>query len=147
ASPGLSDLSVTIGTILWSLTLGLLALESAIMGTSSESISADALAATICADAGHELSEAFKKLQHCVNQLSSEQVWWREQESQNMVVNLILHLTGNLRQWIVAGLGGAADTRDRPREFAERAPMDKSELLRQLSQVVQSAIDVLRTMT
>ena len=110
------------------------------MDASSQRISSDALAAAIGTDASQELSEALKKLRHCVNQLSNEQVWWRESESQNSIGNLILHLCGNVRQWIVSGVGGADDVRNRSNEFSERTSIDKEELLGRLNEVVQSAV-------
>ena len=57
----------------------------------------------------------------------------------NSVANIILHLCGNLRQWIVAGLGGGMDTRNRPAEFSERGPIPKDELLRKLETTVGEA--------
>jgi hypothetical protein len=57
----------------------------------------------------------------------------------NSIGNLILHLCGNVQQWLVAGLGGGADTRNRPAEFAERGPIAKGELLRRLQAVVAEA--------
>ncbi|REK18362.1 MAG: DUF1572 domain-containing protein [Planctomycetota bacterium] len=111
------------------------------------SIPSDELAAAIGRDAGHELADAMKRIHHCVDQLTGEQLWWREDESQNSIANLLLHLAGNLRQWIISGLGGVEDTRNRPAEFAERKPIGGDELLRQLDEVVQEAREVLANMT
>ena len=55
---------------------------------------------------------------------------------------MILHLCGNLRQWIVSSIGGVAFERDRDREFAERGPIPKSELVQGLKQVVQEVDEV-----
>ena len=74
-------------------------------------------------------------------------MWWRSRPSLNSVGNLVLHLCGNLRQWIVAGLGGAADVRDRPAEFAERGPIPRDELLRRLEAVVDESRAVLARQT
>ena len=52
-----------------------------------------------------------------------------------------------MRQWIVAGLGGVADGRDRPAEFSERGPIAKDELLRKLEAVVDEAMAVLNRLT
>ncbi len=96
--------------------------------------------------AASELADAFAKIKHCLDQLTDEQVWWRPEPSLNSIGNLILHLCGNLRQWIVCGVGGTADNRDRPKEFSERGPIPKSELLRRLDEVVghaQAALVVL----
>ena len=83
------------------------------------------LASALGLEASHELGQALGKIEHCVNQLTEEQVWWRPDESQNSIGNLILHLRGNLRQWIVSGLGGAKDERNRPLEFSERDSVPK----------------------
>ncbi len=106
-------------------------------------MTADELAAAVGAAAAHEMDSARKRIQHCLGQLTDEQVWCRSQPSLNSVGNLILHLCGNLRQWIVAGVGGAPDVRNRPAEFAERGPIPKDELLCRLEAVVEEARRVL----
>jgi hypothetical protein len=110
-------------------------------------ITADDTAAAVGKEAAHELVSALGKIKHCLSQLNDEQVWWRSQASLNSIGNLILHLCGNLRQWIVAGLGGAADVRDRPAEFAERGPIPKYELLGKLDAVVGEARQMLGRLT
>lgn len=102
-------------------------------------ISADQFAAAIGVEADRELADAVKRIKHCLSQLSEEQVWWRESESQNSIANLVLHLCGNLRQRIVAGVGGAADTRNRSQEFTERGPIPKAELIQRLDQAARDA--------
>jgi hypothetical protein len=95
------------------------------------------------AEARRRLSAGHERIKHCVGQLDDGRVWWRPSESMNSVANILLHLCGNLRQWLVAGVGGAADFRDRPREFAERGPIPRDELLRRLAAVVAQADAVL----
>jgi len=103
----------------------------------------DQLAAAVSAAAGHELTSALERIEHCLGQLTDEQIWQRESEAMNSIGNLILHLCGNLRQWIVAGIGGAADVRERPLEFSERGPIAKTELIRRLTEAVAQAHDAL----
>jgi hypothetical protein len=110
-------------------------------------MTADEVAAAVGAEAGNELAKALGKIEHCLNQLSDEQVWQRPRPSLNSAGNLLLHLCGNLRQWVVAGLGGAPDVRDRPAEFAERDPIPKEELRRRLREVVEEARRVLARQT
>jgi hypothetical protein len=110
-------------------------------------MTADDLAFAVGAEAAKELTSAVGRIKHCLGQLSDEQVWWRSQPSLNSIGNLVLHLCGNLRQWIVAGLGGAAGGRDRPGEFAERGPIPRDELLRRLEAVVAEASAVLSRQT
>jgi hypothetical protein len=84
-----------------------------------------------------------ERIGHCLGQLDDRQVWWRPHESMNSIANLVLHLCGNLRQWVVSGVGGAADVRDRPQEFAEQGPIPKAELLLRLEEVLGEADAVL----
>ncbi|HSL54105.1 MAG TPA: DUF1572 family protein, partial [Pyrinomonadaceae bacterium] len=57
------------------------------------------------------------KIERCLENLSDEQIWWRANEESNSIGNLILHLCGNARQWIVCGVGSAPDARNRDAEF------------------------------
>jgi hypothetical protein len=91
------------------------------------------------AEARRRLAAGHAKIRHCLDQLDDDQVWWRPRTSMNSIANLVLHLCGNLRQWIVSGVGGAADVRDRPAEFAERGLIPKAELLRRLEAAVREA--------
>ena len=86
-----------------------------------------------------ELDSALGRIGHCLGQLSDEQVWWRPRPDMNAIGNLVLHLTGNVRQLIVSVLGGEPDDRDRPAEFAARDVVPKGELLRRLTEAVTRA--------
>ena len=99
------------------------------------------------AEARRTLSACHERIKHCVGQLDDGQVWWRPVESMNSIANVVLHLCGNLRQWVVAGVTGAADDRVRPGEFAERGPIPKVELLRRLEAVAADADAVLSRTT
>lgn len=90
----------------------------------------------LTAGARDQLSKGMSKIEHCLAQLSDEQLWWRPRPEMNSIANLMLHLAGNLRQWIVAGVGGAADVRDRPGEFSDRSGVSKSEVLAKLAKVI-----------
>jgi hypothetical protein len=106
-------------------------------------MTADELAAAVGTAAAHELESARKRIEHCLGQLNDDQVWRRSQPSLNSIGNLILHLCGNVRQWIVAGIGGASDIRNRPAEFAEQGPIPKEELIGRLEAVVEEAMRIL----
>ena len=80
-----------------------------------------------------------QKIEHCLSQLSDQQIWWRPAADMNAIGNLLLHLAGNLGQWIVAGIGDLPDTRDRPREFSERQHLEKAALLRRLHEIVEAS--------
>lgn len=102
----------------------------------------DEMSAEFCRVCISELREAVAKIGHCVDQLSEKQLWWRPAESMNSVANLMLHLTGNVRQWIVAGLGERDDTRNRPQEFAERGGLSGEELQATLHQLTEEVREV-----
>jgi uncharacterized damage-inducible protein DinB len=74
-------------------------------------------------------------------------LWWRPNPESNSVGNLLLHLAGNARQWIVAGVGGQADHREREGEFSADGGLDAPEVLRRLEAVVQEVDDVLRALS
>jgi hypothetical protein len=110
-------------------------------------ITADELADAVGLAAANELTSALAKIKHCLGQLTVEQVWWRSRPSLNSIGNLILHLCGNLQQWIVVELGEGTDSRDRPAEFAELGPISKEELLTKLEGEILKAKAVLARQT
>jgi hypothetical protein len=100
---------------------------------------AGGLGGDVVAEARQQLSASLGMIRHCLGQLDDEQVWWRPREDMNSIGNLLLHLTGNLRQRIFANIGGEPDVRDRFAEFTERAPIPKEELLRRFEEIVGRA--------
>jgi uncharacterized damage-inducible protein DinB len=98
--------------------------------------------------AEHVLREVYlPRIVSCLEQLSPEQIWWRPNEASNSVGNLALHLEGNVRQWIIAGLGGAPDVRHRDREFSARGPLPRRELVSRLRRTVTEACRVLGSLS
>ncbi len=87
--------------------------------------------------------EYLGKIDRCLEQLSDEQVWWRPNQECNSIGNLLLHLAGNVRQWIVCGLGRAPDQRQRQEEFDERSMISHRELLARLKSTLAEAEQVL----
>ena len=79
------------------------------------------------------------KIERSLELLTDEQIWWRANPQSNSIGNLLLHLSGNVRQWIVCGIGEAADNRDRDSEFAQRDTIPREELLGGLKQTLKEA--------
>ena len=79
----------------------------------------------------------------CLRNLSEEEIWWRPNSASNSAGNIVLHLCGNVRQWIISGLGGAEDKRERDREFAERGPIPRQALVTQLRRTIRDACHVI----
>lgn len=91
------------------------------------------------AEARETLGDSMKKIVNCFNQLGDGDLWWRQHESHNSIQNIVLHLCGNLRQWIIHGVGGLPDVRQRPSEFSERQRLGTADLLARLHDVVDQA--------
>jgi uncharacterized damage-inducible protein DinB len=72
--------------------------------------------------------ESWPRLKRCLDLLEEEEIWLRPNENSNSVGNLVLHLCGNARQWIVAGIGGTPDHRRRSEEFSTRGSISKAQL-------------------
>jgi len=79
----------------------------------------------------------------CLQSLNEKEIWWRPNKASNAAGNVILHLCGNVRQWIVSGLGGAPDLRVREKEFSERGPVPRKMLITQLKASVGEACEVI----
>ena len=102
------------------------------------------VAAQFLAQSREYLSSDFlPKVERCLEALSDEDVWWRSNESSNSIGNLLLHLDGSTRAWIVGVAGGSQSQRDRQREFDERERIPRSELLSRLRRTLAEADDVL----
>ena len=91
----------------------------------------------------HLAKDYLPKIERCLGRLTDEQIWWRANEQSNSIGNLLLHLNGNVRQWIVCGLGDATDSRDRDSEFAQRAEIPRTELFHRLKRTVNEAVTTL----
>jgi hypothetical protein len=83
------------------------------------------------------------RIEQAVHGLATENVWWRANDQSNSIGNLILHLDGNIRQWIVSGIGGASDVRTRQGEFDQRDGWSGPDLTRRLRDTIEEADAVL----
>jgi hypothetical protein len=93
------------------------------------------------------LGQYWPRLRACVEPLTDGQVWWRPNEASNSIGNLILHLNGNVRQWLVDSFNRLDDMRDRPAEFSRREGIPATELLCKLESTMGEASAVLARLT
>ncbi len=93
------------------------------------------------------VGQYWPRLRTAVEGLSEEQVWGRPNEASNSIGNLILHLNGNVRQWLVDSFNGTNDQRDRPAEFAAEGGLTAEELLARLGATIAEADKVLERLT
>jgi uncharacterized damage-inducible protein DinB len=92
------------------------------------------------------LRQLTSRIEACFGRLTDDQIWARGSENENAVGNLALHLAGNVRQWIIASLGGAPDLRKRDEEFAARAGHTAQDLLAHLGSAVEEAAAVIASL-
>ena len=93
---------------------------------------------------GDKLDQLRGRIRDCVGRLDEYQIWLRHADNENSVGNLILHLAGNVRQWIGYGVGGQPDVRERDAEFAARGGQDKAALLARLDESVDNAVAIIQ---
>ena len=90
-----------------------------------------------------KLRRSESRIEDCVRRLDYDQIWTRNSDNVNSVGNLVLHLCGNVRQWIGFGIGGLEDRRDRDSEFATRGGLTPAELVERVRRVVSDAIEII----
>jgi len=93
------------------------------------------------------LEQYWPRLRACVESLTEEQVWWRPNDASNSIGNLMLHLNGNVRQWLVDSFNRREDKRDRPAEFGAEGGLTASALLEKLGTTMREASEVLARLT
>ncbi len=91
-----------------------------------------------------KLTQLSSRIQDCLSRLTSEQIWARNSQNENAVGNLVLHLCGNLGQWIGTGVAGKTDHRVRDQEFAARGEISPGELAQRLASTVAEAAETIR---
>jgi len=93
------------------------------------------------------IEESTPRIQKCLDRLTDDQIWWRPNKESNSIGNLVLHLSGNVRQWIISGVGRQPDTRVRNEEFEANGPMPKEELWNILATTMTDIESVLDSIT
>ena len=114
------------------------------MTTPYAEFSSDGVSEAFIAEARRLLREEYlPKIERCLEKLTDEQVWWRPNPESNSIGNLLLHISGNARQWIVCGLGTATDQRQRQSEFDRQDGIPLEELVKRLRTTVSEIDKVL----
>ncbi len=90
-------------------------------------------------NAHYRLDESSRMIGIALVDLSEEELWKKPNESSNSVANLILHLCGNITQYVISSLGETEDIRNRDLEFETVEGYSKVELLDRLNGVIENA--------
>ncbi len=90
------------------------------------------------------LNENLPRIKNCLDRLTEAEVWQQPNSSSNSIANLILHLCGNIHQYIMSSLGETEDIRVRDLEFSTRGGFSKEELFSKIEQVISNASQVIQ---
>ncbi len=93
-----------------------------------------------CADT---LKDDLDKIRVCLNSMDEDKIWWRANAASNSLGNILLHLAGNVRQYILCGIGDREDTRVRSFEFEAKGPIPKTDLMNKLTATVEQAMQII----
>ncbi len=93
------------------------------------------------------IDESISRCIQCVDKLTDVEIWYRPNGNVVSVGNLILHLCGNARQWILAGIFDQSDDRERQLEFDTQGPLDRSYLLQKLTDLGHDLDKAMDTLT
>jgi uncharacterized damage-inducible protein DinB len=88
------------------------------------------------------LEESIPRIKKCLNMLTEDQIWWSANSQTNSIANLILHLNGNVRQWLIEGIGNEKYDRHRNEEFSAFRIKSKNELLALLDKLAEEVESV-----
>lgn len=91
--------------------------------------------------------ESVPRIKKCLAKLSSEEIWYRPNNETVSVGNLVLHLCGNVRQWVLSGIGKLPDDRKRDSEFSEMGPIPRTTLINALDTLTDEVMEVLNKVT
>jgi uncharacterized damage-inducible protein DinB len=105
------------------------------------------LESEFCTYGATRLRDNLQTIEKCLALLTIEQIWKRPNDVSNSIGNLVLHLRGNVQQWIVASIGGQDFARNRPAEFAQREVLPIEQILPPLQATIDAAANVITTLT
>ena len=93
------------------------------------------------------VEESLPRIKKCLTRLSDEEIWRRPNDNTVSIGNLILHLNGNVKQWVISTLGGKEDNRVRQGEFDETGPIDRDKMISDLEETLAEVNQILKNLT
>lgn len=104
------------------------------------------LAQNFIQQATMHFNENLPRVEKCFAQLTEEQIWQRPNENSNSIGNLVLHLCGNIRQWVISSIGAQDDIRQRDIEFSTESGFTKAELYEKLHSTIEEAVQTIQNL-
>lgn len=80
----------------------------------------------------------------CLNKITEEQLWQKPVETSNSIGNQIVHLLGNITQYVMSGVGDGPDVRKRDLEFSSSKTHSKQELKTKLEALVNRVSELIK---
>ncbi len=90
------------------------------------------------------MNESTERIEKCLKMLTVAQACKKPNESSNSIANLILHLCGNITQYILSSLAQEEDTRQRDLEFSTKWDSDIATLATKMRSTADAATAVIR---
>lgn len=94
-----------------------------------------------------KLEQLMSRIEICLGMLTEEQIWFRGNDNENAIGNLLLHLSGNMNQWIISSLGGSPEIRHRNSEFDTQGGFTAIELAARLRHTLERATKIVTSLT
>ncbi len=92
----------------------------------------------------YRIEENTKRIEKCLCEITEAETWVFTNDNSNSIGNLILHLCGNIRQYVISAIGKTKDTRERSKEFSTKTGHTKSALLNKLTSTVAEATGIIK---
>jgi uncharacterized damage-inducible protein DinB len=87
----------------------------------------------------YRMDESTRMIKKSLDEITDEEIWLKPNESLNSIANLMLHLSGNISQYIISSLGETEDIRNRDAEFNATGGLTKAAVLKKLEDTVNTA--------
>ena len=94
-------------------------------------------------NAKYRMQESVRMIEKSLAQLNDDEIWEKPNSQLNSMANLLLHLSGNIRQYIISSLGERPDIRQRDQEFSQAQDQTKSALLKEFKTTIEEATAVI----
>ncbi len=94
----------------------------------------------------YRIEENTKRITKCLLEIDDTEFCKIPNEHSNSIANLVLHLCGNIRQYVISALGELSDVRERAKEFSATSVQTKSELLDKLHATIAEATSIIKAM-
>jgi|SRR4030095_8816940 len=92
------------------------------------------------------INENLPRIKKCLDELTDYKLWQRPNNSSNSIGNLVLHLCGNITQYIISGIGKKEDNRKRASEFEAKGGFTREELKEKITSNINSAVLILKNL-